>query len=134
MSKNHRGKGIIEKYRRGRGTCPVCNRTGVKVIHEREIDKKKIEVCKVCNATLSRKETLLKKQAKVTETNIAESKVTETTAKTTPDTVQKTVKETTPDTTKEKPAETTPMETAPDTTKEKPAETTPMETTPDTTK
>jgi hypothetical protein len=68
MSKNHRGKGLIEKYRRGRGTCPVCKRTGVKVVHEKEVNGNKLEVCKVCVATLSRKEALLKKQASDTET------------------------------------------------------------------
>lgn len=62
MSKNHRGKGIRDKYRRGRGTCPVCKRTGVKIIHEREKEKQKIFVCKVCNVVMSRMETKLKKK------------------------------------------------------------------------
>jgi hypothetical protein len=55
MSKNHRGKGIKEKPRSGRGTCPVCKRTGVKVIYEREIDKVKTNICKICNSVLSKK-------------------------------------------------------------------------------
>jgi hypothetical protein len=62
MSKNHRGKGIRELYKRGRGTCPVCKRTGVKIIHEREKDKQKIFVCKVCNVVMSRREKQLKKK------------------------------------------------------------------------
>lgn len=63
MSKNHRGKGILDKYKRGRGTCPTCKRTGVKIIHEQEIDKQKIFVCKICNVVISRKEMQLKKKA-----------------------------------------------------------------------
>ncbi|MBN2443693.1 MAG: hypothetical protein JXJ04_20195 [Spirochaetales bacterium] len=69
MSKNSRGKGIIEKYKRGRGICPICKRTGVKVIKEKEIDKQKVEICKICVATLTKKETLLKKQARAAETH-----------------------------------------------------------------
>ena len=54
MSKNHRGKGIYDKVKRGRGTCPNCKRTGVKIIYEREVDKEKITICKVCNISMSR--------------------------------------------------------------------------------
>ena len=61
MSKNHRGKGILDKYKRGRGVCPVCKRTGIKIIHERERDKQKIFVCKICNVVLSKQEAQLKK-------------------------------------------------------------------------
>ncbi len=49
MSKGHRGKGIRTKPSHGRGTCPVCKRTGVKVLYEREIDKVKVAICKICN-------------------------------------------------------------------------------------
>jgi hypothetical protein len=82
MSKNHRGKGIIELYKRGRGTCPICHRTGVKIIHERENDKQKIFVCKICNVVMSRKETRLKKQMEspaATETTKAAVETAETT-------------------------------------------------------
>jgi len=41
MSKAHRGKGLRELPKSGRGTCPVCGRTGVKVIYEQEIEGKK---------------------------------------------------------------------------------------------
>lgn len=83
MSKNHRGKGIIDKYKRGRGTCPVCQRTGVKIIHEREQDKKKIFVCKVCNVVMSRREIQLKKKLEtVTETETKKTAVETTGTKT----------------------------------------------------
>jgi hypothetical protein len=55
MSKAHRGKGIRNKPRSGRGTCPLCKRTGVKVIYEREINKEKITICKICNASQNKK-------------------------------------------------------------------------------
>jgi hypothetical protein len=53
MSKSHRGQGILEKYRRGRGTCPVCKRTGVKTLYSYEHNGKNIEICKVCRAAIS---------------------------------------------------------------------------------
>ncbi len=56
MSKSHRGKGIRNKLRSGRGTCPLCQRTGVKVIYEREVNKQKISVCKICNASENKKQ------------------------------------------------------------------------------
>jgi hypothetical protein len=55
MSKNHRGKGIKEKVKSGRGTCPLCKRTGVKVVYEREVDKVKVNICKICNVGLTKK-------------------------------------------------------------------------------
>jgi ribosome-binding protein aMBF1 (putative translation factor) len=55
MSKNHRGKGLLEKPKGGRGVCPVCKRTGVKIVYEREIDKAKVNVCKICNSVLNKK-------------------------------------------------------------------------------
>ena len=62
MSKNHRGKGLLEKYKKGRGTCPICHRTAVKITHEREIDKQKALICKICNSVLAKKEEELKKK------------------------------------------------------------------------
>ena len=50
MSKAHRGKGLYERISKGRGTCPVCGRTGIKIIHSIERDGKAIEVCKICKA------------------------------------------------------------------------------------
>ena len=52
MSKNHRGKGIRELSSRGRGECPVCKRSGVKVLYEQEAGEKKIKVCKTCRASI----------------------------------------------------------------------------------
>ena len=42
------------RYNNGRGTCPVCQRTGVKVLFEREVDEKTYNVCKRCNTALGR--------------------------------------------------------------------------------
>ncbi|MBQ9495339.1 MAG: hypothetical protein IJR50_06850 [Treponema sp.] len=55
MSKNHRGTGTYEFPSRGRGACPVCHKTGVKVIYEVEIDGQKVMVCKRCNAAMKNK-------------------------------------------------------------------------------
>ncbi len=48
MAKSHRGKGVRGMPASGRSTCPVCKRTGVKVLWEREVDGKKVNVCKRC--------------------------------------------------------------------------------------
>ena len=50
MSKAHRGTGIREEKNGGRGTCPICNRTNIKVLYETTIDEKKAMICKACNA------------------------------------------------------------------------------------
>ncbi len=50
MSKAHRGRGIRTLLNRGRGTCPVCNRTGIKVIYEASIGGKTVKTCKTCKA------------------------------------------------------------------------------------
>jgi hypothetical protein len=52
MSKAHRGKGIRELVRKGRGECPVCKRTNVKVLYEQESGEQKIKICKTCKAAL----------------------------------------------------------------------------------
>ncbi len=52
MSKSHRGSGIREIVSKGRGTCPVCKRTGIKLLHEHEVNEKKIMVCKQCHARI----------------------------------------------------------------------------------
>jgi len=52
MSKNHRGKGIKDQYARGRGECPVCKRTGVKILYEHEAGEQKLKICKVCRAAI----------------------------------------------------------------------------------
>ncbi|MDR1325619.1 MAG: hypothetical protein LBK00_06250 [Treponema sp.] len=50
MSKAHRGKGIRELPAHGRGECPVCKRTNVKILHEQ--GEAKVKVCKVCKAAI----------------------------------------------------------------------------------
>lgn len=54
MSKAHRGSGIRELVNRGRGTCPVCKRTGIKIPFEHEANGKKIKICKQCRAALAK--------------------------------------------------------------------------------
>ncbi|RKX93197.1 MAG: hypothetical protein DRP59_03605 [Spirochaetes bacterium] len=53
MSKARRGSGIRELVSRGRGTCPVCKRTGIKLLYENEVNGKKIMVCKECNKAIA---------------------------------------------------------------------------------
>ena len=52
MSKAHRGKGIKNVPNRGRGKCPLCHSTGVKLLYENEVDGEKKNVCKICHANL----------------------------------------------------------------------------------
>ncbi|MCD6397287.1 MAG: hypothetical protein J7L71_07080 [Spirochaetaceae bacterium] len=53
MSKAHRGSGIRDLVKGGRGTCPVCKRSGIKVMYENEINGKKVKVCKECNKAIA---------------------------------------------------------------------------------
>jgi uncharacterized radical SAM superfamily Fe-S cluster-containing enzyme len=53
MGKTHRGKGLKELVRQGRSVCPVCKRTGVKVVFEAQVKEKTIKVCKTCKASIS---------------------------------------------------------------------------------
>jgi hypothetical protein len=53
MSKAHRGAGIRELTKSGRGSCPICKRTGIKVMYEQEANEKKFTVCKQCNAAIA---------------------------------------------------------------------------------
>jgi RNA polymerase subunit RPABC4/transcription elongation factor Spt4 len=54
MSKAHRGSGILELVSRGRGTCPVCKRTGIKTVYEVKINEKDYKVCKQCKSALAK--------------------------------------------------------------------------------
>ncbi|WP_028975420.1 hypothetical protein [Spirochaeta cellobiosiphila] len=54
MSKAHRGKGLVEHVKGGRATCPLCKRTGIKVIYEQDINEKKFTVCKQCKTALAK--------------------------------------------------------------------------------
>jgi RNA polymerase subunit RPABC4/transcription elongation factor Spt4 len=61
MSKAHRGKGIRELVSHGRGVCPVCNRSNVKVLYEIEAEGAKVKVCKTCKAAVAHgKKTVVK--------------------------------------------------------------------------
>ncbi len=50
MSKAHRGTGIRQEHNQGKGTCPVCKRTNIKVLYEATINEEKVMICKACNA------------------------------------------------------------------------------------
>ena len=50
MSKSHRGTGIRKEPNHGRGMCPVCGKTQIKVLYEQDVDGKKVKVCKFCKA------------------------------------------------------------------------------------
>jgi len=52
MSKAHRGKGIRELTAHGRGVCPRCKATGVKILYEQEIEGNKVNICKICKAAI----------------------------------------------------------------------------------
>jgi hypothetical protein len=52
MSKAHRGKGIHELFAHGRGVCPVCSRSNVKILYEQEAGGQKVKICKTCKAAL----------------------------------------------------------------------------------
>jgi ribosomal protein L37AE/L43A len=52
MSKAHRGKGHRELFAHGRGVCPVCSRSNVKILYEQDAGEKKVKVCKTCKAAL----------------------------------------------------------------------------------
>jgi hypothetical protein len=55
MAKNYRGKGITNLPSHGRGECPVCHRTGIKVLHEVKAGEKTVKVCKVCKGIAAEK-------------------------------------------------------------------------------
>jgi len=52
MGKSHRGKGIQDLFANGRGTCPVCGASGIKLLYEQEAGEQKVKVCKPCKAAI----------------------------------------------------------------------------------
>jgi len=52
MGKSHRGKGILDLFAGGRGTCPACGATGIKLLYEQEAGEQKVKVCKPCKAAI----------------------------------------------------------------------------------
>jgi RNA polymerase subunit RPABC4/transcription elongation factor Spt4 len=67
MSKAHRGKGIRELFAHGRGTCPVCGASGIKLLYEQDAGGQKVKVCKPCKAAIKHG----KKSVPVTEAEAA---------------------------------------------------------------
>lgn len=58
MSKPNRGLSTRSLFARGRGTCPVCKRDGVKVLYEQEIAGEKVKICKTCKAAIKNGKTV----------------------------------------------------------------------------
>lgn len=54
MSKAHRGRGLLETPNKGRGDCPLCKRSGIKVLYEQEFDEKKVIICKQCKSAVAK--------------------------------------------------------------------------------
>ena len=52
MAKAHRGAGIRDRQNNGRGQCPVCKRTAIKLLYENDVEGNKTLVCKQCNASI----------------------------------------------------------------------------------
>jgi len=50
MPKQTRGK-LARNTKNWRGTCPLCSRTGVKLLWEKTQDEKPVKVCKPCAAS-----------------------------------------------------------------------------------
>ena len=68
MAKGHRGKGILDLFARGRGTCPVCGTSGIKLLYEHDAGDEKVKVCKPCRAAIKRgKKSIPAKQAAAAE-------------------------------------------------------------------
>ena len=49
MPKPKRGK-LARAIKNWRGVCPICNRTGVKILWEKNDGDKALRVCKQCGA------------------------------------------------------------------------------------
>ncbi|MFA6844236.1 MAG: hypothetical protein WCR02_00765 [Sphaerochaetaceae bacterium] len=64
MSKAHRGSGIRKTPNSGRGTCPICKRTGIKLLYEQTVEGTKVNVCKTCDATIKNAAAKAAKSAK----------------------------------------------------------------------
>jgi len=52
MGKAHRGKGLKEFAARGRGVCPACGTSGIKLLYEQDAGGQKVKVCKPCKAAI----------------------------------------------------------------------------------
>jgi hypothetical protein len=67
MSKAHRGKGILDKPKRGRGMCPVSKQGGVKLLYQVELEGKQVMVSKIGKAMLANAKKAAPKEAKPAE-------------------------------------------------------------------
>ena len=67
MSKAHRGVPLRSQPAHGRGECPICHATGIKVVYEQEVDGQKVKVCKYCKAALKNKALIAKPAATAEE-------------------------------------------------------------------
>ncbi len=55
MPKAHRGSEVRKLLNRSRGTCPVCSRTGIKLLYKRELTEgTQTSICKQCNSKISK--------------------------------------------------------------------------------
>lgn len=63
MSKAHRGTGLRKTVNHGRGLCPLCKNSNIKVIYEYDLEGKKVMICKFCKAHLKNKARLEKPAA-----------------------------------------------------------------------
>ena len=52
MAKPNRGKSLRDQVSHGRGVCPVCNRSKVKILYEQDAGEGKVKICKVCKAAV----------------------------------------------------------------------------------
>ena len=53
MSKTNRGSELRETPNHGRGVCPLCKRSGVKVVFEVTSGEKTTQTCKMCKAAVA---------------------------------------------------------------------------------
>ena len=52
MAKTHRGAGLKEQVKKGRGVCPVCKRSAIKLLYEVGEEDNKQMVCKECSKNI----------------------------------------------------------------------------------
>lgn len=48
MSKKNRGAGLMNVPYKGRGTCPICQATGIKLLYALKGQDQSLKVCKRC--------------------------------------------------------------------------------------
>ena len=50
MAKTRRGKGLLKVPKHGRGTCPLCEKTGLKLLYDVKKGDETLKVCKRCQS------------------------------------------------------------------------------------